>query len=103
MRDAFENRQVPKSCDSATARETEGRRASEMFNLLVAEYRANNVAKMLVSMAEEVGVSVNVESVGWCSYEAMDKARKVKDVDDDKGYEGFKGMLNRRAEIQVVQ
>ena len=103
LKEAFRNRRVPESCDSVTAPATEGRRASDMFNLLVAEYRANNVAEMLVGMAKKVGVSINVESVGWCSHEEMVAARKVKDVDDDKGYDGFKGMLNRRVEIQVVQ
>ncbi len=72
---------------------------SQKFNLLMAEARARNVANVLSSVAGN-RVAVNVEPVVWCSYADMESARKVID-NEDGPYDGFKGMLNRRAEIVV--
>ena len=76
--------------------------ASQMFNLLVSDDRARNLAKLLKAAARNSGVSIDVKPARWCSYQEMEAARGIKDTVDG-GYDGFTGMLNRRAEIRVVQ
>ena len=75
---------------------------TEIFNLLVAELRASNVADMLMQAAEDEKVKIDVHPVVWCSYEDMALERKVEDFDRIKGYDSLKGVLNRRVEIRVV-
>ena len=109
LRDAFTNRSVLGSCEAAAERGGHATNpaevdmtGSQMFNSLVSEYRARNVAELLRSMAREAGVDVRVEAAVWCSYEDMKAERKVQDTEGGI-YSGVKGMLNRRVEIVLEQ
>ena len=92
---AFKDR-AEKSCGEI---ELDNLGKSEKFNLLMAETRARNVADLLERKVPN-GLKVTVETEVWCSYGDMENARKVID-NEDGPYDGFKGMLNRRAEIVV--
>lgn len=83
-------------CRGETVKD-ETKYSSNMFNLLIANERAVNVAAMLESF-----VPVNrkdafaIKAIPWCSHRAMVKERRHDDSADPA-----KGLMNRRVEVRL--
>ena len=97
MQDEFKERAA--SCDEAAVDPL--RADTQMFNLLVSNIRAHNVAEWLRTVGEDHGITIEQEP--WCSYEKM-KSEPPRVMDNKGGaYDSLAGMWNRRAQIRVVQ
>ena len=72
---------------------------SRQFNLLVANQRARNVAEMLRSFTSNE--KFDIEATPWCSHADMAAQRSHNDRSNDK-YNSAKGLMNRRAEVRLV-
>ena len=76
----------------------EGDRDPEIFNLLIANERADNAAKMLEGLVpKESKNAFAIEVIPWCSHAAMAEERG-----HDDGGDPAKGLMNRRAEVRLA-
>ena len=71
---------------------------SNMFNLLIANERADNAAAMLREIVEKMPKDAfTIKTIPWCSYAAMADER-----DFDDGKDPIKGLMNRRVEVHLA-
>ena len=71
---------------------------SDKFNLLIANERAVNAAKMLEQLVpKESKNAFAIEVIPWCSHAAMVEERGHND-----GGDPAKGLMNRRAEVRLA-
>lgn len=76
----------------------EANKPSEMFNLIIANQRAENVAAMLKGfLSIEQKEKFDIKSVPWCSHASMEAERSFNDQGD-----GAKGLINRRVEVLLA-
>ena len=72
---------------------------SNMFNLLIANERADNAAAMLQEIVAKMPKDAfTIKAIPWCSYAAMADER-----DFDDGKDPIKGLMNRRVEVHLVE
>ena len=71
------------------------RNHSNMFNLIIANERAEHTADMLRDMMAE-NDAFEIKPVLWCSHDDMVTARRLNDRD------AAKGLMNRRAEVRLA-
>ena len=70
----------------------------KMFNLLIANQRAKNVAAMLNGfLSRKQKERFDIQSVPWCSHASMEAERSFQDQGD-----GAKGLINRRVEVLLA-
>ena len=71
---------------------------SNMFNLLIANERADNAATMLQEIVAKMPKDAfTIKAIPWCSYAAMADER-----DFDDGKDPIKGLMNRRVEVHLA-
>ena len=71
---------------------------SIMFNLLIANERADRVAGMLEDLVpNEMKSAFAIKDIPWCSHAAMEQKRGPKD-----GGDSAIGLMNRRAEVHLA-
>ena len=71
---------------------------SDMFNLLIANERAVNVAAMLRTLVpNEPKDAFDIKAIPWCSHASMAAERPF-----DDGGDATKGLLNRRVEVRLM-
>ena len=79
--------------------EAQAHDSSDRFNLLIANERAVNAADMLRKLVPEGAErDFDIEARFWCSYADMAAERSW-----DDGGDTAMGLMNRRAEVHVVQ
>ena len=69
---------------------------SNMFNLLIANERADNAAEMLQEIVPTEDAFI-IKAIPWCSYAAMEEKRGF-----DDGQDPIKGLMNRRVEVRLA-
>ena len=70
---------------------------SEMFNLLIANERAVNVAAMLRDLVpHEPENAFDIKAMPWCAHASMEEKRKFNDHGETD-----KGLMNRRVEVRL--
>lgn len=70
----------------------------QKFNLLVANRRAQNAAKMLRRLASSEAFDIRHKV--WCSHDDMVGQRKHKDTNKGE-FSSVRGLMNRRAEVRL--
>ena len=87
---------IERDCKQEDIEIVDGKRNhSNMFNLIIANERAEHTADMLKEIMAK-NDAFEIESVPWCSHAKMEEERRFNDGD------AAKGSMNRRAEVRLA-
>lgn len=92
----------------ASSSKFDKRTDSDDLNLRTANLRADSVVDAILERLEasekpdDATASLSVRTVRWSTYESMKTATGFKDVNAENDYSPLRGLLNRRAEVLLV-